>query len=307
MGNTVVIGTTFVDLKGFPNHTYDPKGRNPGEVKVVHGGVGRNVAENFANVGMPVSYVGMLEDSAFGRDVERHLREIGADLDYVLKVPENGIGMWLVILDEKGDLAGSISKVPDLSRLEAFLAQKGDEIVSSAGAVVLEMDLNESIAETVVNLAEKYGKPVYAIVGNMGVVLARKDLIPRTDCFICNVIEAAKFFGEPAVNEFTTQQMLTYLPGAAKRAGIASMVVTMGEQGSVYYDGATGASGICPICPTEVVDTSGAGDAFFSGTVMGLIRGKPLSEAVRYGAKLASATIRREETCCPVDKDFFDR
>ena len=115
MGNTVVIGTTFVDVKGFPNHTYDPKGRNPGEVKIVHGGVGRNVVENFANVGMPVSYVGMLEDSAFGRDVERHLREIGAELDYVLKVPENGIGMWLVILDEKGDLAGSISKVPDLS------------------------------------------------------------------------------------------------------------------------------------------------------------------------------------------------
>lgn len=307
MGNTVVIGTTFVDVKGFPFHKYDPQGRNPGEVKIVHGGVGRNVAENFANVGMPVSYVGMLEDSAFGRDVERHLREIGANLDYVLKVPENGIGMWLVIFDERGELAGSISKVPDFSPMESFLVQKGDEIVSSAGAVVLEMDLNESIAETVVDLAEKYDKRVYAIVGNMGVVMARRDLIPRTDCFICNVIEAAKFFGEPAVNEFTTQQMLAYLPGAAKQAGIASMVVTMGEQGSVYYDGAAGTSGICPICPTEVVDTSGAGDAFFSGTVMGLIRGKPLCEAVRYGAKLASATIRREETCCPADKEFFDR
>ena len=307
MGNTVVIGTTFVDVKGFPFNKYDPLGRNPGEVKIVHGGVGRNVAENFANVGMPVSYVGMLEDSAFGRDVERHLRAIGADLDYVLKVPENGIGMWLVIFDERGELAGSISKVPDFSPMESFLSQKGDEIISSAGAVVLEMDLNESIAEMVVSLAEKYDKRVYAIVGNMGVVLARRDLIPRTDCFICNVIEAAKFFGDAAVTGFTTQRMLAFLPGAAKRAGIASMVVTMGEQGSVYYDGATGASGICPICPTEVVDTSGAGDAFFSGTVMGLIRGKPLSEAVRYGAKLASATISREETCCPADKEFFDK
>ncbi len=307
MGNTVVIGTTFVDLKGFPYHQYDPQGRNPGEVKIVQGGVGRNVAENFANVGMPVSYVGMLEDSAFGRDVERHLREIGANTDYVLKVPENGIDMWLVILDEKGDLAGSISKVPDLSHLESFLAQKGDEIVSAAGSVVLEMDLNENIADMVVGLAEKYNKHIYAIVGNMSVVLARKDLIRRTDCFICNVIEAAKFFGNAAVTGYTTQQMLEFLPGAAKNAGISSMVVTMGEQGSVYYDGSAGTSGICQICPTEVVDTSGAGDAFFSGTVMGLIRGNPLSEAVRYGAKLASATISREETCCPADRGFFDR
>ena len=307
MGNTVVIGCTFVDLKGFPFNKYDPQGRNLGEVKIVHGGVGRNVAENFANVGMPVSYVGMLEDSAVGRDVERRLRGLGANLDYVLTVPENGIGMWLVILDEKGDLAGSISKMPELSRLEAFLTEKGDEIISGAGSVVLEVDLNERIAEMIVDLAEKYDKPVYGIVGNMSVVLARKDLIRRTDCFICNVIEAAKFFGDAAVTDYTAQQMLAFLPGAAKEAGIASMVVTMGEQGSVYYDATAGTSGICPICPTEVADTCGAGDAFFSGTVMGLIRGKPLSEAVRYGARLASATIRHEEACCPVDRNFFDR
>ena len=109
MGNTVVIGTTFVDLKGFSAEKYIPRGRNLGEVKIVHGGVGRNVVENFANIGMPVSYVGMLEDSAIGRDVECHLYEIGADMSHMIKVPKNGIGMWLVILDENGELAGSIS------------------------------------------------------------------------------------------------------------------------------------------------------------------------------------------------------
>lgn len=51
MGNTVVIGTTFVDLKGFAKYKYNPQGRNLGEVKIVHGGVGRNVVENFTNVG----------------------------------------------------------------------------------------------------------------------------------------------------------------------------------------------------------------------------------------------------------------
>lgn len=307
MGNTIVIGTTFVDLKGFSRAKYDPAGRNLGEVKIVHGGVGRNVVENFANVGMPVSYVGMLEDSAIGRDVERHLREIGANLDYMAKAPENGIGMWLVILDDTGELAGSVSKMPDISYLETFLAQKGEAIISSAEAVVLEVDLNERIAELAVGLAKKHGKRIYAIVGNMSVILLRKDLIRQTDCFICNEIEAAKFFGKEAVTGFTPEQMREFLPGAAKEAGIVSMVVTMGEQGAVYYDEAVGASGVCPPYPAEVIDTSGAGDAFFSGAVMGLIRGKPLAESVQYGARLASATISREETSCPEDKNFFDR
>jgi len=307
MGSTVVIGSTFVDLKGFSESRYDPVGRNLGDVKIVHGGVGRNVAENFANVGVPVSFVGMTEESAIGRDVKRHLTEIGVGLDHLVTVPENGIGMWLVILDEKGDLAGSISRMPDLSPLQAYLEENGDAAVRDADAVVLEVDLNERIAETAVRLAKRYGKKLYAIVGNLSVVLARRDLIRQTDCFICNEIEAAKYFGREDLTSFSPEQMLAFLPEAAKEEGIFSMVVTMGEKGSVYYDGNTGESGICAPVRTEVVDTCGAGDAFFSGTVMALGRGKPLSEAVRYGARLSSATIARAETTCPEEKGFFDR
>jgi len=251
--------------------------------------------------------VGMLEDSAIGRDVERRLIEIGAGLEHMIKVPENGIGMWLAILDDTGELAGSISKMPDISGLEALLEQEGDEIVSEAEAIVLEVDLSESIAEMVIELAKKHGKCVYSIVGNLSVVLARKDLVRQTDCFICNEIEAAKFFGDDEVIDFSPSQMLGFLPAAAKECGISSMVVTMGEKGAVYYDGADESAGICPSIPTEVVDTTGAGDAFFSGTVMGLIRGSSLSDAVRYGARLASATIGRKEASCPVDKGFFLR
>ena len=304
MGNTVVFGTTFVDVKGFAAFRYDPLGRNIGSVKIVHGGVGRNVAENFANVGMPVSFVSIMEDSAIGRDVERHLREIGVDLSRTVKVPEKGIGMWLVILDENGNQMGSISGVPDFTPLERYLEESGESVLAEADAVALEVDLTERIAEMVIRLAEKLGKPVYSVVGNTSVVLARKDLVRRTDCFICNQIEAAKFFGEDIL-AFSPEEMLRYLPEAARRENLKSVVVTMGELGAVYFDGKTGEAGFCPPEPAKVVDTTGAGDAFFSGTVMGLIRGCPLSGAVRFGAKLAAATISREETNCPVNRAFF--
>lgn len=304
MKPTVVIGTTFVDIKGFSRNSYDPQGRNIGEVKFVHGGVGRNIVENFANVGMPVSYVGMLEDSAIGLEVERHLEEIGADLSFAVKAPDRGIGMWMAILDEKGDLAGSISKIPDFSYLEAHLKAHGEEIVRQAEAVALEVDLNEQIAEMTVNLAKRYGKDVYAIVGNLSVVLARKDLIRQMKCFICNDIEATKYFGKDILGR-TAEEVRDWLPGAAEKEGLQSVVVTMGEQGAVYYEKGATSAGICPPSPTKVVDTTGAGDAFFSGTVMGLVRGAALAEASEYGARLASATISREENSCPVDKNFF--
>ena len=306
MANTVVVGVTFVDIKGFPNEKYNPQGRNLGTVRVVHGGVSRNVVENFANVGMPVSFASMLEDTAFGRDVARRLTTAGADLRYTITAADNGLGMWLVVLDETGNLAGSISRMPDTSILENYLAGCGDEIISGAENVVLEIDLSERIASEVLRLAQKYGKKVYAIVGNMSVILAHPEFLQHTDCFICNEIEAGRLFASDAVPAFSPEQMLEYLPTAAKTAGIPSMVVTMGAQGAVFYDGASGDAGICPPYPAEVMDTSGAGDAFFSGTVMGLTRKLPLREAVRYGAKLASLTIGSKENSCPVIPDFFN-
>ncbi len=305
MASTVVVGVTFVDIKGFPFQTYNPKGRNLGSVKIVHGGVSRNVVENFANLSMPVSFASMLEDSAFGRDVARRLENAGADLSHMISVPDNGLGMWLVVLDETGNLAGSISGMPDASILEDYIIRCGDEIISGAENIVLEIDLTEGIASHVLDLAKKYGKKVYAIVGNMSVILAHPEFLRQTDCFICNEIEAGRLFGSDAVPVFSPEQMMEYLPVAAKTAGIPSMVVTMGVQGAVFYDGETGDIGICPSYPAKVVDTSGAGDAFFSGTVMGLTRKLPLREAVRYGAKLASLTIESTENSCPVIPDFF--
>lgn len=305
MANTVVFGVTFVDVKGFSRNKYDPEGRNLGMVKIVHGGVSRNVVENFANVGMPVSFASMLEDTAIGRDVARRLENAGADLTYTVTAEHDGIGMWLVILDENGDLAGSISCMPDLAVLEKLIEEQGEKIVAGAENIVLEIDMNETIAGRVIELAEKYNKKVYSIVGNLSVILRRPEFLQRSACFICNEIEAGKIFATDMEN-FTPQQMLSFLPGAADRAGIPAVVVTMGALGSVYYDSATGDKGICAPVPVRLVDSCGAGDAFFSGTVMALTKGMALGEAVKYGSKLASMTIAVEESACPVCPDFFN-
>ena len=60
----VIVGTTFVDIKGFPYNKYIPAGRNAGEVEFVHGGVGRNVAEDIANMELRPTYVSMVDTTA---------------------------------------------------------------------------------------------------------------------------------------------------------------------------------------------------------------------------------------------------
>ena len=84
------------------------------------------------------------------------------------------------------------------------------------------------------------------------------------------------------------------------------MIVTMGSLGAVYAD-KDGLRGVFPAKNVTVRDTTGAGDAFLSGTVMGLTKGYSLEKAVKAGTYLASATIEVDESSCPKNPKFFDQ
>lgn len=305
MAGTAVIGVVFVDIKGFCYGEYAPRERNLGNIRFYHGGVSRNVAENIANGGMPVTFVSLVDNSALGKDVLQRLNTAGADTRYVLSCEANGMGMWMVILDERGNVAGQISCMPDISALEELIRQRGEEIVAGCDNIILEMDTSEELSVTVLTLAERYGKKVYPIVGNMSVILRRRDLLARTHCFICNELEAGRLFGGD-FTEYTAEAMLDRLTAEIGGSSLPSMVITMGEKGSVWFDRESGKSGICPAIPTQVVDSTGAGDAFLSGTVMGLTKSLPLGDAVRIGTRMASATIATDESSCPKIDGLFE-
>ena len=297
MGRTAVIGVVFVDVKGFPHGKYIPTGRNIGDVKIVHGGVSRNVAQNLANVGNDVTFVTMFEPDALGSGVRANLAANGVDLTYAIEAPA-GMGMWLAVMDENGDLAGSISRQPDSSRLDALFQERGDEIMQNCDDVVLEIDMRASIADRVFELAEKHRRDIYVIVGNMGVILKRQTLLSRARLIVMNEIEAGLLFGctlDPADPE----RVLEVTRIEAKKRDLKQIVVTLGVHGSIYFDSRNGDAGFVPAEPTRLVDSTGAGDAFFSGTVDGLIHGMNLRDACARGAHLASLTIQTEENTCP--------
>lgn len=304
MASTAVFGVNFVDIKGFPFKHYVSTGRNLGSVKIVHGGVGRNVCEDFANVGMPVEFISVTDKTSIGQDVIARLDETGVGTHYITTVEENGIGMWLAVMDENGDLAGSISQMPDVVAFEKHIDKYGDEIVENCENIILEMDASSSISAKVLALAEKYNKNVYVIVGNMSVILAHPLYLCRTACFICNEIEAGRLF-DLCLEDMAPDEVLSVLKEHAHKMSIPSMVITMGANGAAYYDSVKDEGGICASLPTELVDSTGAGDAFLAGTVMGLTRGYSLKKAVLTGTKLASLTIQVEESACPKDPNFF--
>ena len=291
-----VIGAIFVDIKGYPLVPYIPGGRNVGRVMNVHGGVCRNIAEDIANVELKPLMIGLVDDTGLGTDVVNHLKQHKVNTDYIRRTPE-GMGTWLAIFDSSGDVTASISRRPDLMPILDILKLHGDEIFRSADSIVIEFDIETPILKEAIRLAKKHGKRIYAPVSNMSIAAARRDLLKQTDCVVCNLQEAGILFSEEYEN-LSPQEMVSLLPEKIAQAQIPSMVVTMGSAGAVYAS-LDGTCGFCAPKNVDVIDTTGAGDAFFAGVAIGLTYGKQLPEACEIGTRLAASVIVSQENVCP--------
>lgn len=292
----VVIGAVFVDIKGYPEDAFIPKGRNVGRVEQVHGGVSRNVAEDIANVELRPTFVSLVEDSGIGADVLRKLKNHKVNTDYIRTTPD-GMGTWLAVFENDGDVVASISKRPNLRPIADILDQQGDEIFRNADSIVIEIDIDKEIVKRTFRLAQKYNKKVYTLVANMSIAVERRDFLQLTECFVCNQQEAGILFSDD-YSDKDPAQMEAILAQKVRLARIKNMIVTMGGQGAVYAD-IHGNSGFCPARKVNVKDTTGAGDAFCAGAVMGLTYGKGLGEACQIGTYLAASVIMTSENVCP--------
>ncbi len=128
--------------------------------------------------------------------------------------------------------------------------------------------------------------------------MERRDFLQQIDCFVCNQQEAGILFSDD-YNHLSPAQMREVLAANVHSANIPCMVVTMGGQGAVYAR-ANGECGVVPAKKVDVIDTTGAGDAFFAGTVIGLTYGKNLPASCEIGSRLAASVISITENVCPV-------
>lgn len=292
----LIIGAIFVDIKGFPDDTYIPDGRNVGRIEYIHGGVCRNVAEDIANIELRPTFLSIVDNTAMGADVLKKLNNHRVDTRYVQELP-GGMGTWLAVFDNNGDLAGSISQRADMMPLLKVLEEQGDEMFSQADSVVVQADMDRELIKKIFALADKYKKKIFGIVSNMSIAVERRDLLQRMDCFVCNQLEAGLLFADD-YSDKTPEELCSIISERVLFGRIPAMVVTMGSQGSVYADMA-GNQGICPPRQVVVKDTTGAGDAFFSGVTIGLTYGKTLAEAAQIGTNLAASVITSSENVCP--------
>jgi ribokinase len=255
------------------------------ELSTHNGGKGANQAAAAALLGASVTILGRVGDDEFGEPLVRALEEKGIDTGLVERASGASTGAALITVTPDGENA--ITVAPGANRSLA-----PEDVDAAAGAIgdarvlVAQMEIPvESVLRAVEVAAERGTR---ALVNLAPTFEVPRGLLEKLDPLVVNEHEAAFLLGS----------VVEGVDGALSAApkllslGPRSAVITVGEAGAVFASGDATEHFSAP--EVDVVDTTGAGDAFVGALATQLARDAQLEEAVAYAVRAGAAAVTRE-------------
>ncbi len=253
MGRVIVLGSLNVDLV-----THVQRHPRPGEtllgegLRRLAGGKGANQAVAAAAAGADVALVGCVGDDPGGAAYLLRLRRRGVDVAGVRTVAGETTGHALIAVDEAGE--NSIIVVPGANAL----VPPDPALVSGIGpGDVLLLQLEVPIRTVAVAARAAHAAGARVVLNIAPYAAVPPDVVALADPLVANEHEAALLADSDAVP--------------------ASLLVTFGAAGAAW-DGMQEPGVAVPA--DEVLDTTGAGDAFCGALAAALAGGAGRSAAL---------------------------
>ncbi|WP_053732035.1 ribokinase [Nocardia sp. NRRL S-836] len=242
-----------------------------GDTVVLPGGKGANTAVAAARVGASVALVGALGDDGYGTLLRESLESSGVGTALVKTSPRpTGIAYITVTPDGENSIVVSPGANQDVTPSDV-------DALSFDGVRVLTCSLEVPL-ETVGHAIEVAARAGVRTVLNLSPVAPMPAAtLGQLSVLIVNEHEAAQLAP-------TWQDLLDLGPEAA--------IVTLGSRG-VAVVAASGTVEVPAVEVAEVVDTTGAGDAFAGALSARLAAGDPLPDAARYAVKVAALSVTK--------------
>jgi pseudouridine kinase len=277
----VVVGGANVDVKARSERALVPRTSNPGTVVRSPGGVGRNIAENLARLGTPVSLVTAVGADPDGEWLLAETAAAGVSVGHAVRLGV-ATGSYVAVLDADGELAVGVSDMAAVDALTPDLVPAA--LVQRAAMVVVDGNLP---VETVAHVLEA------AAAADVRVLL---DPVS-----VAKAARIAPLLGpERPVFTLTPNQDELAAVGSTEelhRRGAEVVWIHRGAAGSLLStaDGQV----VLPAPDTDPVDVTGAGDAMFAAYCHQVLAGAGVEEAARYGHRAAALTVASPHTVRP--------
>lgn len=160
-GGVVVIGGANIDLRGRPvGEVLERHTSNPGRINVGLGGVGRNIAHTLALLNVPVTLLSAVGDDGEGIRILEETGKAGVRMGQIIISGEHPTGIYLAILDEKGEMEVAVSDMKILEEISLEYLRSKAYLIKGSKIVVMDTNIPEESIEYVVDLCNKVKVPV---------------------------------------------------------------------------------------------------------------------------------------------------
>jgi pseudouridine kinase len=288
--SVVVVGGANMDLIAHASGAIHAGDSTPGAITCSPGGVGRNIAENLARLGVPTALLSALADDTFGRAVLDDAAHCGINTSGCLVVPGQRSPTYLAVHTAQGELALAVNDMDLLDALTPAHLQSQWHMVDAAACVVLDCNLAPSTIDWLLTSSPATRWCVDAVsVAKCHKLRAR---LHRIHTLKLNALEAQALSGLPV--DSTAQAQAAALALCA--AGVGRVVISLGSHGAVWAQGRD--VGACAARTTAVVNTAGAGDAMLAGLVYAQLQAWPLPQALPWAMACAELTLGSASATC---------
>ena len=286
MKQIAVIGSVVIDLA-----VQTPRLPAVGETlladnfKIGPGGKGANAAVAVKRAGAAAVLVGCIGDDDFGHMEMAALQKEGVNVDAVAIHPEASTGVGVAMIDANGEntILGVLGANDYLNPNDVAQALALHQ--DTLNAILVNFEVPEPAVAAAVQLGVNYGVPVIVDAG------PARPYTPETwrNCTILtpNEQETETLVGYPVSDDTTAERAARELLGM----GPSAVVLHRGAQGALLV---TPDDTIhVPSFSVDVVDTTGAGDAFSGALSVAVAEGLPLVDAIRRANAAGALAVTR--------------
>ncbi|HEY6448057.1 MAG TPA: ribokinase [Acidobacteriaceae bacterium] len=256
--------------------------------RVGPGGKGSNQAVAAARAGARVGIISKVGRDLFGDMARQTWQREGIDTQYVFAT-DSPTGAASIVVDARTG-ENSIVVVPGACyELNPDEVAQSQPFIAQSAIFVTQLELALATVEFGLQMATSMGVPT--ILNPAPACALPESIFHSCDYLTPNETEAEAVTGVRVVSIKDAEHAADVLLAR----GVRNVVITMGAQGA-FVKNARVREHVQAFRAGDVVDTTGAGDAFTGGLAVALAEGRDIAEAVRFGCAVAGISVTRSGT-----------
>jgi sugar/nucleoside kinase (ribokinase family) len=248
------------------------------------GGCAANVATCLAKLDVSAGVAGKVGNDLFGDFIRRDLAQKRVDVNGITRSAAYGTSKTVIlpVTGEDRRYVHTFGANADFCASDVDRAQLSRARVFYVGGYRVLPGLNQAGLSELFQLARAHGAQtvldVVVPAGSSASLDALADVLPHVDYFLPNDEEAERLTGESEPR----RQAQRFLD-----AGCGAAVITLGQRGVLLMNRQQTIQ--ANTFAVDVIDASGAGDAFAGGFIAGLLEGWDVARTVRFASAIGAS------------------